>query len=353
MKKIIMWLIMLTKRQLKKLSLYIIIVIMIVACGLIKHTADNYKVSIEIGIVNEDSGNVSKMVEKGLYSHSGIIKFVGYNDYDELLRAVQGSKVMGGYVFKDNFSNKILSNENSELIESVSTPNSMVASMSNEILFSFLMKEVSYEELVKDTVDTELFNDLSEEQIRESLRKYYDINISNGSTFSVDYNNKIDDYDRENVTIDIYDYISPIIVGVVGLMIFISGMCGTVNYYYDKKSGALSLLKQYQRQMVALIEIAIPVFIVAISGIGVLLVTGMEEYFVTAAAKYGIYGIIVIIYCYILKSIIRTKEVFISIIPVFILLSLIFCPVFVNISSIIPELSWVGKLLPLHYLYII
>ena len=353
MKKIIMWLIMLAKRQLKKLSLYIILVIMVAACWLIKYVADNYKVSIEIGIVNEDSGNVSKMVENGLYSHNGIIKFVSYKDYNDLIKAVQGNKIMGGYVFKENFSQKILLNENNELVESVSTPNSMIASMSNEIFFSFLMREISYEELVKDTIDTELFSDLNEEKVRDSLRKYYDSNLSNGSTFSVNYNYKMDDYDRENVTIDIYDYISPIIVGVVGLMIFISGMCGTVNYYYDKKSGALSLLKQYQRQIVALLEITIPVFIVSISGIAVLLITGMEEHFITASAKYGTYGIIVIIYCYIMKSIIRIKEVYISIIPIFILLSLVFCPVFVNISSIIPELAWVGKLLPLHYLYII
>lgn len=353
MRKFLTWLRLLFKRQLKKISLYVILAVLIIACIGIRYVAQHFSVNIDIGVVNQDDGNVSAMIEKGLYEHNGLVTFVKYENRAELVAAVQSGEVYGGYVFKPEFSRKLLEGDTEEIIEALATPNNIITGISNEMFFSFVMKELSYEELVQDTIDTGLFKKLTEEEIREELRKYYDINLANGSTFSLSYENTPEDYEGKFTSIDILDYISPVIVGLVGLMIFIGGLCGTINYYDDRKNGSLILLKPILKQLIAVIEIAIPVFIVTIAGIFILIGTGMEQSFGGTVLKYAIYDFIVIIYCYILKTIIRRKEIFISLIPVLILMSILFCPVFTNVASMSPALAGAGKAVPLYWLYYI
>lgn len=353
MRKCIIWFLMLFKRQLKKISVYAILIIMIMACFAIKYAADNFKVVIEIGVVNEDTGNVSKMIEKGLYAYKGLISFRKFASCEELERNVMSGSIIGGYVLKENFSEKLLEGETGEIIQALSTPNSLAASMANEIFFSFVMKEISYEELVKDTEDTGLFKRLTEEEIRSELRKYYDINLSDGSTFSLNYEGYQENYEGTAVNIDTYDYISPIITGIVGLMIFIGGMCGIMNWYDDMKKGSMSMLRPAYRQAAALAEAAIPVIIITAVGAVISGFLGLEESFPGVIGKYILYDFIVIIYFYILKTIIKKKAVYVSMIPVLILMSVIFCPVFINVASIAPGLGEVGRFLPLYWLYIL
>lgn len=353
MKKGSIWFKMLAKRQLKKKSIYFVMAVLVISCFCVKYAADNFEVAIEIGVVNEDNGNISEMIEKNLYEHRGMIVFKKFTTYEELAKNVRAGNIMGGYVLKQDFSSNILAGNRDGIIEVLSTPNSIVTSAANEIFFSFVMKEISYEELVKDTINTELFHGFSEQEFREDLRKYYDVNLSDGSTFSVDYNKDLSEYDGKTVSIDTYDYISPIVTGLVGLMVFISGMCGTINYYDDRKNGSLALLTMKKKQMVAVMEIAIPVFITTITGVIILLVTDMETGIWQLNKKYLLYSAIVIAYCYLQKTLIRKKEIYVSLIPAFILLSIILCPVFLNISAIAPGIACFGKWLPLYWLYIL
>lgn len=353
MKKIITWLRILFKRQLKKVSLYVILAVLILTCISIRYVAQNFSVSIDIGVVNQDDGNVSAMIEKGLYEHEGLVSFVEYDSRADLVAAVRSGNVYGGYIIKPEFSKKLLEGDNEEIIEALSTPNNIISGITNEMFFSFVMKELSYEELVQDTIDTGLFDKLSEEEIRQELREYYDENLVNGSTFSLSYENTPKDYEGKFTSIDILDYISPVIVGLTGLMIFIGGLCGSLSYYDDRKNGSLILLKPIQRQLIAIIETAIPVLIITVAGIFILIGTGMETQAGAAIIKYIIYDLIVIAYCYLLKIIIRRKEIFVSFIPVLSLMSILFCPIFTNIASVSPFLANIGKAVPLYWLYYI
>lgn len=353
MKKAVTWLVILFKRQLKKVSLYVILAILVFACVSIRYVALNFSVTIEIGVVNQDKGNVSAMVEKGLYSHDGLVTFVRYNSRAELIEGVQSGSVYGGYVIKPEFSKKLLEGDSENIIEAFSTPNSLISGISNEMFFSFVMKELSYEELVKDTLDTGLFKTLSEEEIRRELREYYELNLANGSTFSLSYENTLKDFEGKFTSIDVLDYISPVITGLTGLLIFIGGLCGSLSYYDDKKNGSLALLKPVFRQLVAVIETAAPVLIITLAGIVILIITGMETSVGAAAGKYIGYDLIVIAYCYLLKTIIPRKEIFVSLIPVLSLMSVFFCPIFTNIAAVSPVLAGIGKTVPLYWLYYI
>ncbi len=103
----------------------------------------------------------------------------------------------------------------------------------------------------------------------------------------------------------------------------------------------------------AVIETAAPVLIITLAGIVILIITGMETSVGAAAGKYIVYDLIVIAYCYLLKTIIPRKEIFVSLIPVLSLMSGFFCPIFTNIAAVSPVLAGIGKTVPLYWLYYI
>ena len=56
MKRAGIWFWMLLKRQLKKPSLYIVIICMVVCCFVIRSVASGFTVNLAVGIMNEDTG---------------------------------------------------------------------------------------------------------------------------------------------------------------------------------------------------------------------------------------------------------------------------------------------------------
>ena len=108
MKRAGIWFWMLLKRQLKKPSLYIVIICMVVCCFVIRSVASGFTVNLAVGIMNEDTGE--KQAEDGddagiaaditelMESHRGLLRFVVYSDEEELKNDVRGSKVYAGYI---------------------------------------------------------------------------------------------------------------------------------------------------------------------------------------------------------------------------------------------------------------
>ena len=64
-----------------------------------------------------------------------------------------------------------------------------------------------------------------------------------------------------------------------------------------------------------------------------------------------IYIILITVFCFILISVVRKSKILSACIPVILLCSLIFCPVFINADIYIPAIKYVQKLfMPYYYL---
>jgi len=351
-KKILIWLYMLTKRQLKKISFYIVLLIMLLSCIVIRYVGNNMTASIDIGIVREDNNEFSKNIFTDLLSHKGIVTFTEYSNEKELISAVIKNKVKGGYYFSKEFSKNVLAGKTSNCVKIIESPDDTISIITNEIIFSSVLKELSFEYLVEDTLKTELFDYYEDDEIRDKLRAYYNINLENGSTFKVNYDGGKFDEKKEYSKSDkeIYDYISPMIIGIVGIMIFLAALAGGINYYEDSMKGSFALMKKLEINAITLVEIFIPAIISSVFGAFLLYVTGMDKSLSHALIKLFLYAIIVTVYSFILTKIIKNKSAYIGIIPIFILISTIFCPVFMDVSIVFKGAEIIRKVLPLSYL---
>lgn len=358
MKKLITWLLMLLKRQLKKVSLYMIILGMVGSTFFIRHIAVNFAVSINIGVMKEpadgeeiqeysENMKTAERIIKLMTGHKGLVKFVEYNDEAQMEKDVRTSDIYAGYIFSQDFWEKVEENELEDSIRVIATEDSIVSKITNELVFSFVMQEYTYARLFYDTCETGYFDEFDTEQIAEDLRSFYEENRTNGSTFSVAYSGAKESSNQ--IEMDIFDYISPVVKGMIGVLIFLSGLCGTLILYRDKDSGTFGRFTAVQTIFVSFAEIMIPVFLTGMAGMACLIFSGLYSGSPGQWVHILCYMLMVSLYCLVLNELIRNQVVFLAMIPIFMMASLLFCHVFINLNTIVPEFKYISMLLPPYY----
>lgn len=360
MKQGMVWLFMLLKRQMKKISLYVILLGIAGSTFFIRHIAVNFSVNISIGVMNEgdeeaegkeNAADMAQRVLKLMTGHKGLVKFVEYDNEEEMKQDVRTSDIYAGYIFMQNFGKDVGKEELEDSVKVISTEDSIVSKITNELVFSFVMQEYTYALLFYDTCETGYFDEFDEEQIAEDLRKFYEENRTNGSTFSVAYSGVKEQSSRMET--DVFDYISPMIHGVIGVLIFLSGLCGTLILYKDRECGTFARFTTIQTIAVSFAEILIPVFLTGMTGMVCLIFSGMyQEISQGMMGQWGhmfFHIILVSLYCLILSGIIRNRTVFQAAVPVFLMASLLFCHVFINLNTIVPQFKFISLLLPPNY----
>lgn len=355
MKQGMVWLFMLLKRQMKKISLYVILLGIVGSTFFIRHIAVNFSVNISIGVMNEENreegSDMSQRVLELMTGHKGLVKFVEYDNEEQMKEDVRTSDIYAGYIFMQDFGKDVDKQELEDSVKVISTEDSIVSKITNELVFSFVMQEYTYALLFYDTCETGYFDEFDEQQIAEDLRRFYEENRTNGSTFSVAYSGV--KKQSNQMKMDVFDYISPVIHGVIGVFIFLSGLCGTLILYKDRECGTFARFTTVQTIAVSFAEILIPVFLTGITGMVCLVFSGMYQE--TSQGMMGQWGhmffyiILVSLYCLILSRIIRNRTIFQATVPVFLMASLLFCHVFINLNTIVPQLKFVSLLLPPYY----
>lgn len=368
MKQGMVWLFMLLKRQMKKVSLYVILLGIVGSTFFIRHIAVNFSVSISIGVMNEQGEkpqgeeNASDMAQRVLElmtGHKGLVKFIEYDNEEELKQDVRTSDIYAGYIFMQNFGRDVAKEGLKDSVKVISTEDSIVSKITNELVFSFVMQEYTYALLFYDTCETGYFDEFDEEQIAEDLRRFYEENRTNGSTFSVAYSGV--KKQSNQMKMDVFDYISPMIHGMIGVFIFLSGLCGTLILYKDRECGTFARFTTVQTIAVSFAEILIPVFLTGMTGMVCLVFSGISQGtlqeilqgilqgIMVQGTNMFFYIILVSLYCLVLSKIIRNRTVFQAAVPVFLMASLLFCHVFINLNTIVPQFKIISLLLPPYY----
>ena len=132
MKKFLTWFYYLSKRQLKSVFFLIILLILPIS-ALFLQKLESVSASVNVGIYDDDNSTLSKELEKELLSIDGIIHYSKFTSKSELESAILKGNVQCGYVLCKDFENKISNNDSSNLIETISKPNSSIVLLSNEL----------------------------------------------------------------------------------------------------------------------------------------------------------------------------------------------------------------------------
>ncbi len=342
MKKFLTWFFLLSKRQLNNIFFIIILSIMPLLAFYVKDL-DNIDVSIDIGLYDADNTTLSCELTNSFSSSLGVINYNIYTNEDALKEAILQGEVQCGYIINKGFSDSINKSITTDLLTILQKPNSSIVLVSNELIFSDIFEIEGYYELLKDINDSNIFSNITEEDI-SNLKDNYHTYLSNGETFRFNFGSTKGTYVSSN-SINALDYIKTPIRALGSILVFMAALSGGFTYLKDKQNG----FKSYM----CIFDISIPVFFCGICGILSTYIAKINGPIIKEAAIMIIYSFLVIAFVFLLTHFISNMTLYCSTIPIFAIGSLVCCPVFFNIASFVPAMKVVSLCFaPTYYIYL-
>lgn len=322
----ILWLYI--KRMLKRPSMWLLLLGMPITVIGIDGLAGTKNTDILIGIVAESNG--LRDIQNGLINREGMLKFVGYNDRSELIADVENKTLECGYILTDKLRR---GDDLRKSILCIESPSTVLSAIADEIVFGQILKcqsdDMAYEFLTQNGVEADI------ERINQKINKY----ITDGETFALEY----EDMGTEEVVKEYKASVFTLgIRGIMSVFMLIAVLPGVIIWQGDEKR---SIKKRGICNIAA---------ILILTGVSTIITVGVTRGAGNIIFELGmliIYGFACLGFGWCIKETVGDSNVVCGVIPVLAIGSLVFCPVFWDIGSVLPVAGIVQKIfLPSYYL---
>lgn len=355
MKKVLLWFFLSCKRYLKRLSFLVILLLFPLGSMAFQRAEQGGGQEIRIAVFAENprENALGSRLAGDLTAYGGaegMFHFYLCGSPEQVKSDVAARRAECGYVIYDDLEKKLDTKKYKRCIGVVTAPSTVTAQLSTEIVFSLLMEHYDRSLLTGYVAENQLFEPLDAQDRRagavEEAGKLYDEYQDNGSTFSFEYKVMASSENakpRESSLLPVR--------GLMAVYVFITGLYGAVTLCQDEKRGLFQPLSHRLALPCRIASLAAPV---ALSMAGGLLALWLSGTLGSPGREIVLllgYGAAVTAFAGLLKWIFRSEAVLCCLIPFFIIGSLIFCPVFLDTSRLLPELGKLGRLfLPYYYL---
>ena len=312
---------------------------------------------------------VSVCVEEGAWSArivdelqdqgaDSVLEFMFCDDADAVERSVMSDAADCGFVIPADIDEMVLDEDWRKCITVYETSGSSITGMAKERISGVIFK------LYSEQRYQEYMGQISED-IVDFAQDAYESHLVDDSTFEFRYVND-DQYSQYNSDTDgIYDTSVFPIKGVFAVIIFISGMCGMLEYDTDKRE------KRFQRMapnaLTYVVNVWISTVFVSIAvmiclwisdgirscggqiSVGAILSVWNVGMWLAQIGRLIVYQCIIVLYCCILGIILRRQETIAAAIPILSLGSLVCAPVFIRLAAYVPVFVVLEKLFPVTY----
>jgi len=275
---------------------------------------------------------------------------------EELKQNVISDKALCGYCFPADFEKAVKNyaiGEKSELpyknalIKCYQKDSGNFIEVANEIVFTAMYEPYS-REIQKNFVnsDTERgTDDLTEDdwKLIEEYFNSYDIS-DDLFTFMHVSGTEVSNEKQSKVSIMMLP-----VRGLILTLIFIAAMTGGVVLFRDKEKGVFQAITMSRRGILNYMYIFIPGFIAGVVGVAGIYFAGLGTGILNEVFCMFAYILLITGMGNIVRRLCRNVNFFVSCIPIYALLNLIFCPVFVDVSIMVPVAGVLKKMLPVYY----
>lgn len=348
MKQILLLIHLTIKQQLKNPPFLFFLILMPL---IILHTSkiiisDNDENNICIGIYTDSYTTISEQVFDELSKNNGIISFIEYEDLELMRTDIIKNKLECGYVFPENLKEKLDKKDYKNTVTLMCGSNSnIIGSLSNEIVFSAILK-IYGENIIKNYISSnELLNTHSDE-LFPLIDEKYSSYLNSDTVFHVEFNTISPDGSLDDLeTIEAATSLFPL-RGIASVLIFAAGMFGSLQFLTDKSSGTFITMKQNCRIAAYFVYPFVLSLLTGISAAIALTFSNISAGFVNEITAILPYIFIITIYCAALSSILRNENIFAASLPVMIILCLVACPVFINLAPLLPAIKIIRYFLP-------
>lgn len=341
MKKYLTWIKLISKHILKKPLIPILLLCIPLISFLISLIPSfNEGTSLNIGVYFEGGDDLSVAMKEQLLNREDAFEFTLYEDTELLKEDVLMGRLECGYIFDKDFSSSVDKGKYKNSIKLFVSSSTLLDSSVNEVVFASLLQLCGYE-IITDYVTEAGIEISNDEDALSFLISEYERYCEGGETFYLDIEtvSGINLNEGGNDTLGV----SFPLRGMLAILIFLAGMLGAVTWLNDNENGLFSAYSTAFKTACRILYILIPAGLFILCGELTLLLTGngrapLAELFISLR-----YLIIIVLFCNICMALLRKSSIVTALIPVLIIGSLIFCPIFINLESLIPVFRIIAK----------
>ena len=351
MKKIVLWFFLLLKRQLKNIVLLIFLIGLPLCAFIITHIPKALDSSApRVGIVLLDRDSTSVSTANSLISDTSVLEFYTCDSADELYQSIENGDTDCGYVISKDLTKQLDSKSYQGCITLIKNSSDFISSLSNEILFSALFRVYGKNIATNYINGSSLFSSINTSAIKMTNEKY-DYYVNGAATFHIDFNTLSNDGDTNSLSAIEVEKSSFPIRGILAILIFVAGLFGCVQWLKDSEDGVFAPMSYSFHRISRILYIIIPTLLFAISSLITIYLANVQVSPWVESKSMSLYILLIIVFCLLLSYIIKKSTLLISLIPIFIIGSLVLCPVFINVAVFLPVTNILNKLfLPYYYL---
>lgn len=340
---VITWLF--TKRLIKNPAFIFILVLMPLIVTMFNKADIKEENNIRVGIYHEDD-QLSKTICENLKNEKGYIKFLVYDDKNEMIKSVENKKIECGYIFPSDFQNRLDSYKIKKCITCIESPSTILSSLSDEVVFADIIEEYGKNIAAVFAKENKITGNDTGEKDEDVIKAYERFNTPE-KTFSINYKYIVSE--RETLTESGDRTIIYIIHGMVSILILISGLFGAVKWLKDEQKGLYASFDNKEKAIIGFISILVPAVITALSGIITIYLSNTFTSIQKESISMILYVLLVTGFSYLIKLIVKSGSDICALLPAVTLGSLIFCPVFIDASKFVPFISRINKVFPTFY----
>jgi hypothetical protein len=282
------------------------------------------------GVYCEDNDSLVN----ALTSRDGIVKFKSYGSSDELTIAVEDTEVNCGFILPKDIFSAVMEDEHKSVI-CLESPSTVLPEVAAQAILSEFAKVYS-KDIAMLYMDKEGIA-YDEDKLGEFYTEY----IDNGESVRIDYqyellasdeDAKIDDTDNTDG-----DMVSRSLTGIIGVYMMLGAVLGINIWLKDEKTGI----------PFGIMNVVAGVVVLALFSL--IAMSCKLGFSLSLALKLVLYSVLLVGYSAVIKLVFGKSSVICGILPILVLGSLVFCPIFVDLCGFVPALGHVSMLFAPHY----
>lgn len=369
------WLMLLAKRLWRQpayIALLVLIPVIGAAVGVLEREAPKGAVA---AVCVEESAWSGQIVEalNGM-AEEGILKFSLCGDAAEVERQVVTAEADCGFVIGTDINERVMDRAWRKAITVYEASAGSVTDIAKEQVASVIFRlysEQCYEEYMRNAAGKAVSDENSDQESQQKkteeiviyAKAAYEKHLTDGSTFDVKFvgDNRLGQYENDT-DVGNDTYVFPL-KGVFAVVIFISGMCGMLEYDRDRRE------KRFERIapniLTYMVDVWMPTVFVSLAVLICLWLSDGIRGGISAPGGFvsvwdgGVWAAqiwrllcyqgIIVLYCCVLSVLLRRQETIASAIPILSAASLVCAPVFIRLSAFVPIFKVLEKLFPVTY----
>lgn len=353
---ILTWIVMLTKRYFRN-PLFVMAILAIPAFVIgLKSLSSTDEAVVRVAVfAGEDAEEYTVEAMNRLTSDkTGAVIFYKTDTEEELYNDVRRGYASSGFIFPKDLEKEIENYVESKIrqlefdgavIKMVDREQTNYVKIAKELVFASIYDKFAMAVRNKFLSENEQTADMTEEQY-EQMNSYMDEYNINEEFFVFELT---DGSENKFFSSKTNKMLLLPVKGIIYTIILLAGMMGAVAVFNDMENGMFASIQIKKRKLICYLYILVPTVIAAVAGFAAIQFAQIGQSVPKDLLVMILYVILVTGMCGVLMRLFRSLTTFVSIIPMYILMNLVLCPVFIDFSGFLPQIKYFRWLLPVKY----